>query len=108
MPDLEAYMPGQVAACGSSVVEALLGGTPTAVPARYAEGSPARLLPLGVPQVVVAGARDPIIPPAMPAARRGEVLQPVRRARPRTHARPAGVGSGGALGAAGRAWPVGR
>jgi acetyl esterase/lipase len=39
----------------------LLGGRPE-VRARYREASPLELLPLGVPQHLVSGARDPIVP----------------------------------------------
>jgi pimeloyl-ACP methyl ester carboxylesterase len=34
------------------------------VPDRYAATSPAALVPLGVPQLLVHGARDDIVPPA--------------------------------------------
>jgi acetyl esterase/lipase len=40
----------------------LLGGGPQDVPARYREASPFELLPLGVKQHLVSGARDPIVP----------------------------------------------
>ncbi len=40
----------------------LLGGDPQAVPERYAAASPAALLPLGVPQVLVHGTRDVHVP----------------------------------------------
>ena len=40
----------------------LLGGDPQAVPQRYATASPAALLPLGVPQVLVHGTRDTNVP----------------------------------------------
>lgn len=40
----------------------LLGGDPQAVPERYATASPAALLPLGVPQVLVHGTRDNNVP----------------------------------------------
>ena len=42
----------------------LLGGTPAEVPERYAVASPIELLPLGVPQHLVSGARDPVVPEA--------------------------------------------
>lgn len=45
-------------------VEALLGGTPGEVPDRYSVADPARLLPLGVPQLLVHGADDEVVPPA--------------------------------------------
>jgi pimeloyl-ACP methyl ester carboxylesterase len=40
----------------------LLGGDPGAVPERYAAVSPIELLPLGVPQVLVHGRADTIVP----------------------------------------------
>jgi len=43
----------------------LLGGTAREQPARYAEASPAALLPLGVPVVVVHGTKDNVVPLAM-------------------------------------------
>lgn len=46
----------------SGVVATLLGGSPTQVPERYAAASPAALLPLGIPQVLVHGALDDIVP----------------------------------------------
>lgn len=61
-PDMAAERRVEQVACGSRVVEALLGGTPDQVPARYAQASAARMLPLPVPQVLVWGARDVIAP----------------------------------------------
>lgn len=46
---------------GNAVVD-LLGGEPQAVPERYATASPASLLPLGVPQVLIHGTRDDNVP----------------------------------------------
>ena len=43
---------------GGGACQALLGGEPDDVPERYAVASPAALLPLGVPQLLVHGARD--------------------------------------------------
>jgi len=40
----------------------LLGGEPQTVPERYATASPAALLPLGVPQVLIHGTRDNNVP----------------------------------------------
>ena len=40
-----------------AVVNQLLGGTPEEVPHRYAEASPRRRLPIGVPLLLVHGAR---------------------------------------------------
>jgi acetyl esterase/lipase len=48
--------------CGTAVVE-LLGGAPADAPGRYGAASPAALLPLGVPQRHLVGARDLIVPP---------------------------------------------
>jgi len=42
----------------------LVGGTPDEVPERYPVASPIELLPLGVPQHLINGALDPIVPVA--------------------------------------------
>lgn len=47
---------------GIGVVPYLMGGTPGQFPQRYAAGSPAALLPLGVPQVLVHGTDDTSVP----------------------------------------------
>ena len=47
---------------GDGAVEALLGGSPDEAPNRYAVTSPAALLPLGVPQLLVHGSRDEHVP----------------------------------------------
>ena len=49
---------------GDGACVALLGGSPTDVPERYAAASPASLLPLGVPVLLVHGGRDDIVPPS--------------------------------------------
>jgi acetyl esterase/lipase len=49
---------------GGAVAD-LLGGTPEGVPERYAAADPARLLPLGIPQALVHGERDDIVPIAI-------------------------------------------
>lgn len=49
--------------CGDMAAQ-LVGGTPDAVPERYALASPIELLPRGVPQRLVNGSRDPIVPEA--------------------------------------------
>jgi acetyl esterase/lipase len=59
IPDLRAYSGPN--GCNSAVVP-LLGGTPDEVPERYSQASPIELLPLGVPQRLVHGARDAIVP----------------------------------------------
>ncbi|GII24896.1 alpha/beta hydrolase family protein [Planosporangium mesophilum] len=47
---------------GGGAVAALLGGGPEEVPERYAEADPVRLLPSGVPAVVVHGTEDDRVP----------------------------------------------
>jgi acetyl esterase/lipase len=53
---------GARAGLGGGACQALLGGEPDDVPERYAVASPAALLPLGVPQLLVHGARDDLVP----------------------------------------------
>ncbi|HYT34235.1 MAG TPA: alpha/beta hydrolase, partial [Ktedonobacteraceae bacterium] len=50
---------------GSGAVAQLLGGSVKDVPERYAAASPAALLPLGVPQVLIHGTEDDRVPYAM-------------------------------------------
>jgi acetyl esterase/lipase len=47
---------------GGGATQALLGGEPAAFPARYAVADPARLLPTGVPTVLVHGTQDEAVP----------------------------------------------
>jgi acetyl esterase/lipase len=49
-------------AAGSRVVPAFLGGRPHDIPDRYALASPAELLPLGVPVLLVHGDADRTVP----------------------------------------------
>ena len=72
----------------SGAVEELLGGSPEQVPDRYAAASPAQRLPLGVPLLLVHGARDDTVPVALSRDfqrrrdRRGRHVRPRgRRAR---------------------------
>lgn len=60
--DLEAEIAVEIGACQSRVVEQLLGGSPAEVPERYRQASPSKLLPLGVPQVLIWGDRDDLRP----------------------------------------------
>jgi len=53
---------GAVANLGNGACQALLGSGPDEVPERYATASPAALIPLGVPQLLVHGGRDDIVP----------------------------------------------
>jgi acetyl esterase/lipase len=50
---------------GRGAVSHLLGGTPNQVPERYRACSPAELVPLGVPQVLVHGLADRVVPLSM-------------------------------------------
>ena len=50
--------------CDHAVYE-LLGGPPDSLPDRYAHASPAELLPLGVPQVLVHGSADEDVDPSI-------------------------------------------
>jgi len=49
--------------CGSNVVDQLMGGGPEEQAERYAQGSPAELLPHGVRQVLIVGVDDRVMPP---------------------------------------------
>jgi acetyl esterase/lipase len=53
---------------GNGAVGDLLGGGPADVPERYATSSPAALSPLGVPQLLVHGGLDEIVPAAQSRA----------------------------------------
>jgi acetyl esterase/lipase len=54
-PDLSALHAQGV--CGN-VIDKLMGGSPASVPERFRDVSPALMLPIGVPQVLVVGAQD--------------------------------------------------
>jgi acetyl esterase/lipase len=58
--DMDTYRVGPHDSCHAAVDE-VLGGTPASVAPRYAQTSPRRLLPLGVPQVFIQGTLDPIV-----------------------------------------------
>jgi acetyl esterase/lipase len=51
------------AGLGEGAVEELLEGSPTHFPERFAAASPFARLPLGVPQLLVHGTADEIVPP---------------------------------------------
>lgn len=53
-------LPEYQAICGG-VVPQLMGGNPSEVPERYAHGSPIKLLPLDIPQILIQGAGDPTV-----------------------------------------------
>jgi acetyl esterase/lipase len=50
---------------GGGAVDSLMGGSPDQHPERYALGSPAALLPLGIPQVLIHGLRDTTVPASL-------------------------------------------
>jgi len=58
--DLEKYAMEE-GSCNAAVPK-LMGGMPADVPDRYAQASPARLLPVRVPQILIQGELDPIVP----------------------------------------------
>ncbi len=61
--DLEAYRADGSDACGGpGTIDQLVGAAARSDSDVYADTSPARLLPLGVPQAPVVGMRDPIVP----------------------------------------------
>lgn len=64
------------ASCDMPVLRRLLGGLPEAVPERYAQVSLPRLLPLGVPQVLIWGSRENYVP----AGQAEEFIAAARRA----------------------------
>lgn len=59
IPDLEAFNAPD--GCGAAV-PGLLGGEPTEHPERLDRVSPIRLLPLGLPQILISGGQDSIVP----------------------------------------------
>lgn len=54
---------GAESGLGDRACSAFLGGEPAEVPERYAVSSPAALAPLGVPQLLVHGPADDVVPP---------------------------------------------
>jgi pimeloyl-ACP methyl ester carboxylesterase len=60
--DMTAHIHEYEALCGDTVITSLLGGTPATVPERYAQASAIRLLPLGIPQVLVVGTHEEFVP----------------------------------------------
>ncbi len=77
--DLKAYRADGPEACGGpETIDALVSAKVRGEADVYADTSPAALLPIGIPQVTVSGALDPIVPPkfgldyAMAAASAGD------------------------------------
>ena len=48
--------------CGDTVITSLLGGAAAEVPHRYAQTSSMKLLPLGIPQVLLIGEHEEFLP----------------------------------------------
>lgn len=59
--DLHTYRVGPADSCNASV-DQLMGGSDARYPQRYAQASPLALLPLGVPQWLIQGELDRIVP----------------------------------------------
>lgn len=62
IPDLAAY--SSTEGCGAAI-PGLLGGDPADLPDRLCRTSPIAMLPLTVPQRLLIGSNDPIVPPAL-------------------------------------------
>jgi acetyl esterase/lipase len=60
--DLTAHISEYEQLCRDTVITALMGGSPDAVPERYALASPIKLLPLRIPQVLVIGEHEEFVP----------------------------------------------
>ncbi|MBI3666491.1 MAG: alpha/beta hydrolase [Acidobacteria bacterium] len=61
VPDLRSFVDYGKSVCGDRHIR-LLGGLPGEVPERYHNASPGELLPLGVPQRLIYGAKDRSVP----------------------------------------------
>lgn len=60
--DLTMNVAGYEALCRDAVITRLVGGPPAAVPERYAQASALKLLPLGIPQVILTGEHEEFVP----------------------------------------------
>jgi pimeloyl-ACP methyl ester carboxylesterase len=59
---MTANIQGYETLCRDSVITSLMGGTPSTVAERYAHASPIKLLPLGIPQVLIWGTEEDFVP----------------------------------------------
>jgi pimeloyl-ACP methyl ester carboxylesterase len=59
---MEAFIPFEQYGCLGAVVEEMLGGKPSDVPERYTQASAIKMLPLGMPQVLIWGRDDDVVP----------------------------------------------
>ncbi len=62
VPDLKMFRDQGIRVCGADVVGKLLGVTSAEIEKHYQEASPAALLPLGIPQILVYGNEDQAVP----------------------------------------------
>jgi acetyl esterase/lipase len=60
--DLTVNIAGYEALCRDAVITKLVGGPPAEVPERYAHASAMKLLPLGIPQVILTGEHEEFVP----------------------------------------------
>ena len=60
--DMDAFIQFEQQGCHGAVVEEMLGGKPIDVPEHYAQASAIKMLPLGIPQVLIWGKNDDIAP----------------------------------------------
>jgi acetyl esterase/lipase len=60
--DMEAFIQFEEHGCHGAVVEEMLGGKQIDVPERYAQASAIKMLPLGIPQVLIWGRDDDFAP----------------------------------------------
>ena len=60
--DMTANIPGYQELCRDSVITSLFGGSPDAVPDRYANASAIKQVPLGIPQVIIIGEHEDFVP----------------------------------------------
>lgn len=61
IPDLAEALAQEIC---QDMVKQLLGGRPDEMPGRFRDGAPAALLPLGVPQILINGTHDHVVPAA--------------------------------------------
>jgi hypothetical protein len=63
--NLKSMLPTQQRVCGDVPITKLVGGSPDEVAERYRDASPAEMLPLGIEQILIAGAKDRAVPPEL-------------------------------------------
>lgn len=88
---------------GNGAVTRFLGGSPRTHPERYAACSPAGLLPLGIPQVLVHGVTDAVVPPSMSSDYREAACQAGDEA---SYVPIDGIGHRDLIDPRSQAWPV--